>query len=198
MARHRLGSYYQYRADLLSEKPVMVHAGATSDTLADAWVKRHGGVAYGVQADIDVCRRMGHKNHRVINAALAPLCGLRSFYRFTHQTASSVFPLHERQQRRLATELVTAAVTLRAIVDSLGEIDLLLCNCEGAELFALRDMGTAYVSQYVRQACVATHWRHVPIYPQSDLNRVLEPLGEFYEIERTLANDLEYLVMCRA
>lgn len=194
MDRHRLGSYYQYRADRLTDTPVLVHVGATSDRFATAWVQRHGGVAYGVQADIDVCRQMRRQN--VLHAALSPQCGLQRFHRFTHRTASSVWPLHDTQGRVLDRSMWVAGVTLKTMAESLGCIDLLLCNCEGAEKFALQDLADDVVASRVPQACIATHWRHVPIYTKDDLAHWLEPLRAHYDIESVVTQNFEYLVMC--
>jgi len=89
-------------------------------------------------------------------------------------------------------------MTLTSILDwlQIAKIDLLLSNCEGAEIYLLRQLATD-VGQRVRQACVALHCSHVQFYSRQTLDTALCPLTEGWDMDFRTPQGLEYVLLRR-
>jgi len=63
----------------------------------------------------------------------------------------------------------------------IGEIDLLLLNCEGAELHALRELAEdTELRVRVRQICTSFHCDHCATYPAEERDKLLAALLPYY------------------
>ena len=62
--------------------------------------------------------------------------------------------------------------------------DLLLLNCEGGEICALRQLvASSELRGRVTQICTSFHCSHVKLYPESWRDGLLEFMAQWYEIQ---------------
>ena len=77
-------------------------------------------------------------------------------------------------------------MTLTSLLDwvDMKVCDLLLLNCEGGEIFALRQLvASPELRARVTQVCTSFHCSHVKLYPESWRNGLLELMAQWYEIQ---------------
>jgi len=91
-----------------------------------------------------------------------------------------------------------SGLTLTDILDEfdLPEVDLVLCNCEGSELHAIRQLAGP-VGNRIRQACMALHCSHVQYYSRQILDATLLPLTDCWDMDFRMPQGLEYVLLTR-
>lgn len=124
---------------------------------------------------------------RVHRAALAPVSGVLDFYVFEHAAMSALEPWHECGPARLDRVERVDGLTLRQMIveNGLGIIDLLTLNCEGAELWALKELCTRpELRAQIRQVLVSFHCSdgHLLAYPPEVRDGLLAALAQHYVI----------------
>ena len=134
-----------------------------------------------------------------VHAALAERDGPIAIHRYRKATASSIFPLHDITREALVSSATVAGYTLRSLLSlcDVDHVDLLLMNCEGAELFALREIARdPDLSQLVSQLCVAMHDRAHHIYARQQADDVLQALEPTHDATWG-KTDLPYVLLIR-
>jgi len=93
---------------------------------------------------------------------------------------------------------IVRGLTLASMLDEieLPEVDLLLCNCEGAEMHLLLQLA-GHVGCGVRQACIALHYGHVQYYSLKTLDAMLAQLNGLWDMEFRRPQGLEYVLLTR-
>jgi FkbM family methyltransferase len=117
--------------------------------------------------------------------ALAEKDGPMPFYRYAHEQWHSGFPRHRTESLELQETTTVQGRTLRSLLSEIGveQCDLLLLNCEGAEIFALEQLaGDPALRDHVTQISCGAHFSHVKIYPESRWVTACARLDPYYEI----------------
>jgi FkbM family methyltransferase len=117
--------------------------------------------------------------------ALAEKDGPMPFYRYAHEQWHSGFPRHRTEPTELQGTTTVQGRTLRSLLSEVGAApcDLLLLNCEGAEIFALEQLAAdAALRASVTQISCGAHYSHVHIYPESRWIAACAKLHPYYQI----------------
>jgi len=190
--------YYFCDETVLPERPVIMHIGGDPATCTA--IRRHWPDAEIIVVEANAARCvdplvMGADT--VIHAALTQCNGPITLYLYKRTTASSLW-----RRPKFGEPVETHEVegcTLKTLMEDRGgvlELDLLLMNCEGAELFALMEIAVdAGLYARVRQICMATHCHRFPVYTQERLDWWLKRMEaeEGFDITREYQNGLEYV-----
>lgn len=185
-----LGPYFFYDAALLSDRPTMVEIGVFTVEKADRFVAAHpGGRAILVEPDpanfATLARRASGTPHAIWNLALAKNDGPMPFHRYGHEQWHSTFNRHECEGMRLVETVTVNGTTLDSLLGQtcMRQCDLLLMNCEGAEIFALEQIcNDAALRSDVPQICTSFHCDHIHIYPPEVRDDLLQRMGRYYDI----------------
>ena len=203
----QLDEYFFFHPEQMRAKPVMMEIGAiTPDRTAKFFDYYPGGQAVFVEPDPDNFKKLaGLIPSRglvtLVNDALAAEDGPVTLYRFGHEQQHSTFPRHETEGMKLAGTVTVRGKRLRTLLDEnqIAELDLLLLNCEGAELHALRELvADASLRARVRQICVGFHCEHVKTYPTAERDKLLAALDPLYTWQTGHANIPYYLFRRKA
>ena len=90
--------------------------------------------------------------------------------------------------------------TLRSLLNKLGigTCDLLLLNCEGAEIFAMRQLAEQPpLRDRVRQFATSNHCAHVSCYPKGVWDCLMYDLAPHYQAERLPFAAIPYYLFTR-
>ncbi len=122
------------------------------------------------------------------NLALAERNEPVVFYHYQHEQFHSTFPRHisEPDKVKLIAANKIDGITLEGILHkfSIARLDLLLLNCEGAEIFALEELSrNDKLRPRIRQICTSAHFKHIQIYPEAAWNAMVHALGNWYDIQ---------------
>ena len=169
---------------IATDAPVLVQIGDLTGETAGAFLSLYpAGRAVIVEADPANYAALVAANKapgiETVHAALAERDGPIAIHRYCKPTASSIFPLHDITGEPLRGSASVDGYTLRALLAlcHVDRVDLLLMNCEGAELYALREIAAdAGLSARIGQMCVAMHDRAHHIYPKRDADSALQAL----------------------
>jgi hypothetical protein len=169
---------------------VVLQIGVANRQVANA-LRKHWPTMRHVMVEADITNA---RNFGAVQAALSGSEGPTTLWLGKKAYEHSTFG---RPASCIGSETVRG-LTLAAILDELGltEVDLLLCNCEGAELHAIIQLAGS-VGARVRQACMALHCLHVQHYSRQMLDAALVPLKGQWETERRMPNGLEYRLFVR-
>ena len=204
MTHTHLNPFQFFDADAIAtDAPVMVQIGDLTGETAGAFLSLYpAGRAVVVEADPDnYATLLANKAQGIetVHAALAETDGPIAIHRYRKATASSVFPLHDITGEPLRGSATVAGYTLRSLLAlcRLDRVDLLLMNCEGAELYALREIAAdAWLSQRIGQLCVAMHDRAHHIYARQAGEEALHALEPTYDAIWG-KTDLPYVLLVR-
>jgi len=123
----------------------------------------------------------------VFHAALAASRGPVKIHCYPGGTANSLWAVHKFDHRRPAVAPVLVdGMPLGDLLDmaKFATCDMLFMNCEGAELFALRQLcAEPGLVDRVQQMCCGTHRLHQPIYTDAVLSPLVCKLSERYLID---------------
>ena len=89
--------------------------------------------------------------------------------------------------------------TLKSILDMcvITDLDLLLLNCEGGEVFALEQLlADAALRSRVNQISLSFHCDHVKIYSASVRDNLLSQIAEYYDITKG-TDEVGYYLMVK-
>lgn len=198
--------YYKWHffdADLMPERPVIVHAGlAFIDPIREIWQlypkarmialepqskNFRDMVTLAVEENIPVCL------HRL---ALASDNGRFLLNVYESKQAHSLFPKHRFKKRYgEPREEMCFGITLAQLLDLVGEpINLLVMNCEGGELYAFEQLQDPAVRSVISQICVAFHGGKA--YPVSIEKNLLTWARQYYTViegKWKKGEDMDYL-----
>lgn len=183
-----IGKWFRFNPELVYKESTVVEIGAFDLEFADIILEHWPGCDYYVfEADYVNYNSLvaENKNNAVlpIHAAIAEHSGVVQFHRYNTKTASSLFkpdPI-ERERHKVIETNEVQSFTLKDIIDRVGDIDLLLLNCEGGELYALRPLFEDGLAKHVRQIGVSFHALQ-KIYPYDAMFDILSGLESLYDI----------------
>ena len=130
--------------------------------------------------------------------ALMPHNGICDFYRYQHQQFHSNFARHVNEPEKVLQDVVQVkGVTLPRLLDIAGlkRCDLLLLNCEGAEIYALEALlASEELRGRVGQICCSPHCYHVPVYPPKVWDDLMTRLKELYKVRQGKFKPIPYFL----
>lgn len=100
--------------------------------------------------------------------------------------ANSVYNRDSEKLEVVKATTVTG-LTLGSLLNRIGldKVDLLLLNCEGAELFALRQLlADVHLRARIKQIGLSFHCDHVKIYGTDVRDEMLEKTAAYYDITK--------------
>jgi FkbM family methyltransferase len=185
-----------------SEQNVVI-VGARDMHLADGFRNIHSkATIHVVEADPMAIEKLTKMNRSKLTTlhgvALAGADGPVTLYRMTSPSASSLHPMHTVTDKKLDSEVTVPGVCLHTLLQNikLKTVDLLVLNCEGAEISALEQIAAlAGFPDRVRQICVSFHIDHYPVYPVERMNEVLESLNEWYNVRPLRSKVFHYYLL---
>lgn len=120
-------------------------------------------------------------NVKMTQKALGDCLGHVTLYRYTNEVSHSCFPRHEKDPNCVLVGSVKVPVTVLSYIVQGTAVDLLILNCEGGELYAMRDLiKSPALRGLVKQICVSFHSPR--IYPQAKRDKCVDKLRQYYEI----------------
>jgi len=188
------GAFFLYDPARVSRKAgpaVIVEIGCFTLRREEFLRRRHKPLWYfAVEPDpenyLKLCAEIGsRKEIRAFERALAGADGPMPFYRYGHEQWHSGFPRHRTESLELQETTTVQGRTLRSLLleVGVGQCDLLLLNCEGAEIFALEQLAQdAALRASVTQISCGAHFSHVRIYPESRWITACAKLEPYYKI----------------
>jgi len=183
-----LDEYFLFKPSLITRKPSMMEIGVFTVNKADRFAKLYpqGRVAL-VEPDPGnfetLKRNAAGKTHELYELALTEEDGPAPFYRYGHEQWHSSTPRPDMEAVMVTT---VTGMTLTSLLDwvDMKVCDLLLLNCEGGEIFALRQLvASPELRGRVTQICTSFHCSHVKLYPESWRDGLLELMAQWYEIQ---------------
>ena len=190
MTRTDIDGHFFFDSDRMPAAPRVVEVGAYSAHAAAPLLGRYPECRFAaVEASRDGFDRLKaalapFPGAVVLRCALAGADGEVAFNEYEGGLdASSVF---DRKAEGLVPARTTKVegLSLGSLLDRVGfpAVDLLLLNCEGAELFALRQLvADAGLRARVGQVCVSFHCEHVRIYSREVRDELLAWLYPCYD-----------------
>lgn len=188
-----IGKYFKFNPLIMRPDPVVVEIGSWDLGFARI-VKEHcPGLRYYIyEADWQNFEMLNREARGVdwvtpINKAIADQTGTKIFHRYNSRSAGSLFgPSRKLRPSHILYERCNVTTTsMQDIIDAVGgQIDLLICNCEGGELYALEPLLMLENAQRVKQLAVSFHHKkNVALYPESTTKKLLNQLRAYYDIE---------------
>lgn len=105
-------------------------------------------------------------------------------------SASSIFP---RPRSLLCKDQVPSTSVETIFPDNaLDTIDLMLLNCEGAELLILEEILEKNLAPLIKQLCVSFHYDK--IYPKGDSDALIEQMKKHYQMISNNEQTREYVL----
>lgn len=192
-----IGPYFRCEESMMTDAPTVMEIGVFELVSVRAVLARWPKAKYVCVEPSSVnyatlCRAVAEsglpESHDLttLQRALSYADGPMPFYDFGHEQWASGFPRHETEGKSLKGTETVQGCTLRSLLDvaAVERCDLLLLNCEGAERFAMRQLGwDPGLSWRVTQFSSSSHCRHIHIYPQSDWDSAVAALAPFYGVQ---------------
>ena len=191
MKKVDIDGYFFFDADKMPEAPVILEVGAYSTHAVKPLSQLYPKAKFVVVEASPACffilieKLRAFHNATACNVALAPIDGKRQFNEYAGgMDANSIFN-REKEGLFPIRQTLIVGMTLPSILQkcSLTKVDLLLLNCEGAEIHAIRQLlDNEGLRNQVTQICLSFHCEHVKIYPPNVKDNLLKRLSEHYEI----------------
>ena len=203
-----MDEYFFFDRDLIDTNPypTMMEIGAFSGTMAERfWGFYPNSKMVVVEADAEnfvrllkSCRelKLERPNVLTLHYALAAVDGPVTLYRYTSRNSHSLF--QRKRTPAAQSQVVVEGKCLTSLLEKAGiyQLDLLLLNCEGAELFALQDLlDSSELREQIPQICVGSH--RSKIYRTPVWNQLVEALKAFYSVEKNQTNQHYHLLRSR-
>lgn len=201
-----LDDYHFLDSDRITRpNPVMLEVGAFSGDLAFEFLRNYPAgrvIVYEADAtNFASLRKSVNEDSRITlhYAALAGRNGTIHFNTYMDRAANSLFDRNcddELLRRRYVVPCTTLAAALE--VNRLADLDFLLLNCEGGELFALDELAgpLADVRDTISQVCVSFHCLHSRMYPVARRDALLTRLQQWFTLH--LGNmEWEYFLLTK-
>ena len=199
-----LTTHYFCDAALMPGRPTIVHVGGDARTAARLLSRWPGARIVIVEGDrvnyAALTAQPLPPRVEAVHAALAQEDGPVTMHRVANPGANSLWPMHRRGRWPLVAAEDVPGKTLGALMadTAVASLDLLLMNCEGAEIYAAWQLALdPRLRRRVAQVCTATHWRHYPVYPKRHIDVALDALAAYYVCVRECRDGLEYVLLRR-
>ncbi len=183
--RTYLDDYFFFDPELLPSNPVMMEIGTFSPDCAEAMFNVDPlSRVFLVEADERSARKLAqlYETRRpvhvcVLHYALAENDGPVTLYKYGSRNASSIFTRkrHKTGEEEVSGKCLNSLIDLAKIKRGITGLDILLMNCEGAELYALQELiRNPNLRSHVRPICVGSYcsniyltrtWNDVAITP---------------------------------
>lgn len=120
-----------------------------------------------------------------MHGALAHDNAIVTLHVMANRGASSLWPMHEASGQTCVDTIPIRGGTLGTLIAQSGleTLDLLLMNCEGAELIAFEQLAASpELRAKVPQICAALHWCHYAVYTREEVEEQLATLTQWYAV----------------
>ncbi len=194
-----IDAYYFFDPSLIESYPTVMEIGTFSTTAAQSLLEMNATsriiLVEAEEASADKlkkeCEQRDMPSVTVLHRALAAADGPIAFNLYTSRNANSIFD----RRRQLRETVTVPGRCLQTLLDEaeIYRLDLLLMNCEGAEIHALQNLiDQPSLRERIGQICVACH--RSKIYKTHVWNELLKALEEFYTIKQEKINSAFYLL----
>ena len=185
----KLGHYMFYDEALMPKRPTVLHIGAYNLAFARTLANRHPLARLILyEADPLLADYMRQDdpmppNVTIWNAALTAETGKVNFYRHNTPTAGSLFANCPGQVDSGKVRVAGKSFVQILADNFLERVDLLMLNCEGAEIYALKAiLKHPKLADVIRQMCVSFHCGHIAIYDPAVRDVLLRRMGVRYRV----------------
>lgn len=182
-----LNNYHFFNETIMPEKPTVVQIGLMgAGHLKNLIAKYPDAEVHALEADPQNSDAMMDETEdlgvHLWDGALTAKCVETTLYQYKHGVSSSVFPRHEITPKnpdygKLKSSVKVDGTTLTQFFKDIRVkyVDLLIMNCEGAELFALNEIiKKKTLREKIAQICVSFHSPR--IYTQEERDNVIAGL----------------------
>lgn len=187
----RCSRYLFFARGILPQQPIFVDVGSRTGIHALALADKFDGTTIVYEAN--------EKNHSLLSQAVSGSKilthqlavtgkdGETDFFEFVGGCSDSVYPRHkqdigpDRANLRLIQKARVKSTSVESIlsVNNVPHIDVLFCNCEGAELGIIDEiMSKPNLRHKIRQLCVSFHGGR--IYAQTKTTNAIGRMSEFF------------------
>lgn len=195
----RCSRYLFFAKGVLPQKPIFVDVGSRTGIHALALANKFDSTTIVYEAN--------EKNHNLLNQAVSVANiithqlavtgkdGETDFFEFVGGCSDSVYPRHEQDIGPGRADLIlirktsikSTSVESILSINNIPRIDVLFCNCEGAELGIIDEvMSKPDLRHRVGQLCVSFHGGR--IYQQTQTTHAIKRMSEFF-LMTTEVND---------
>ncbi|MCG8404647.1 MAG: FkbM family methyltransferase [Phycisphaerales bacterium] len=181
----RCDPYLFFASNRLPPNPIVVEVGSFKGVHACNLYNRLQGTVIVYEAGKDsydkLRRNVSSLPITVHHAAVTGANGEVDFFEFEEISSSSIYPRHERENRKLQKRTKVRSVGLEQILkdNDLEKIDVLFTNCEGAEIDILNEvLSKPFLTKKLPQLCISFHGGR--IYDQSKADELIEKMSDRY------------------
>lgn len=185
-----LNSYHYFNAVIMPRNPTLVQVGVFGvDHLERFRTLYPDSRIIAYEADLGNFKAMEKSladiDAEFFNRALSNETRETTLYKYESNVAHSLFPRHltGKQKPKLQGEVQVQGSTFEDMLenDTIERVDLLILNCEGAELFVLDALlDNPSLRDHVRQICVSFHAPR--IYPMERKRKVIGRMEKHYHV----------------
>jgi len=183
-----LTKYYFFDEEAVkSETPVFVMIGAYTERVIKNVLKKFPTakiIVYeaepGVYARVSTVKYDGDVKFH--NEALNDADSDITIYRYAEELANSTFKVGKKKPKE---ENVVKGKKLSTILkdNGLDHVDVLLMNCEGAEIYALKELlSDSGLRSKIDQICTCYHDEHAHLYPIALKEEIHGEMKQHYEV----------------
>lgn len=195
----RCSTYLFFAKEVLPQKPIFIDVGSRTGIHALALANKFNSTIIVYEAN--------EKNHNLLKQAVSGTNiithqlavtgedGETDFFEFVGGCSDSIYPRHKqgigsgRANLKLIQKTKVKSTSVESILsmNNIPRIDVLFCNCEGAELGIIDEvMSKPNLRHRVGQLCVSFHGGR--IYQQTQTTDAIKRMSEFF-LMTTEVND---------
>ncbi len=187
----RCNRYLFFSKGILPPEPIFVDIGSRTGIHAIALYKKFNSKTIVYEAN--------EENYHLLNQAVSGLKiithqlavtgrdGEIDFFEFPGGCSNSIYPRHiqdigsSRANMRLIQRVKVKSTSIESIIkaNNIPRIDVLFCNCEGAELGIIDEIvNKLSLRNKIKQLCISFHGGK--IYPQKQTTDAIKRMSEFF------------------
>jgi len=189
----RCNRYLFFAKGVLPAKPIFVDVGSRTGIHALALSKRFKSQIFVYEACEEnyrlLCEAVSKSSIIAHQAAVTGEDGETVFFKFPSASSHSVYPRHQQEMgpdkasMKLIQQVRVKSISVESILkeNDIPRIDVLFCNCEGAELGIIEEvLSKPDLRDRLGQLCISFHGGR--IYPQARTLDAIEKMSEFFVV----------------
>ncbi|KKN98940.1 hypothetical protein LCGC14_0141850 [marine sediment metagenome] len=190
----RCSRYLFFAKGILPPEPIFIDIGSRTGIHAIALDQKFSGTTIVYEANEENCHLLNQAvfGSKIITRQLAVTGedGEIDFFEFPGGCSHSIYPRHKKEtSMRLTQRTKVKSTSVESILktNDIPRIDVLFCNCEGAELEIINEiMRKPDLRNKIGQLCVSFHGGR--IYPEAQTTDAIKRMSEFF-LMTTETND---------
>lgn len=182
----RCNRYLFFAENVLPKKPIFIDVGSRTGIHAIALLEKFKSLIIVYEACAKnyhtLCQAVSGSTIVTHQSAVTGKDGEIDFFRFASASSNSIYPRHQKEVgMKLQQQTKVKSVSIESILtaNDLSHIDILFCNCEGAELGIINEiLSKPHLRNRLGQLCISFHGER--IYPQAQTVNAIEKMSVYF------------------